>query len=132
MKDITLKIRGMQYIFGENNDVDMTVAANIEKQDDKYIINYYDEDLYETIITVEGNAVTLDRQCEDEATIIFEKAVPYMIAYKTPFGLLDINMYTTMVDADVHNSAGKIEIEYVMDLMGKQMVNKLYMSYSVN
>ena len=48
-------------------------------RDSKYIINYYDEDLYKTIITVEGNAVTLDRQGEDEAQIVFEKAMPYMI-----------------------------------------------------
>ena len=69
MKDITLNIKGTQYIFGDNNDVDMTVEANIEIENDKYIINYYDEDLYKTIITVEGNAVTLDRQGEDEAQI---------------------------------------------------------------
>ena len=55
-----------------------------------------------------------------------------MISYSTPFGLLGINMYTTMVDADVNHKDGKIEIEYVMDMMGRQMVNKLYMSYSVN
>ena len=30
MKDITLNIKGTQYIFGDNNDVDMTVEANIE------------------------------------------------------------------------------------------------------
>ena len=132
MKDITLNIKGTQYIFGDNNDVDMTVEANIEIENDKYIINYYDEDLYKTIITVEGNAVTLDRQGEDEAQIIFEKATPYMISYSTPFGLLGINRYTTMVDADVNHKDGKIEIEYVMDMMGRQMVNKLYMSYSVN
>ena len=132
MKDITLNIKGTQYIFGDNNDVDMTVEANIEIENDKYIINYYDEDLYKTIITVEGNAVTLDRQGEDEAQIVFEKAMPYMISYSTPVGLLGINMYTTMVDADVNHKDGKIEIEYVMDMMGRQMVNKLYMSYSVN
>lgn len=132
MKDITLNIRGSQHIFGDNSNVDMTVEANIEIENGRYIINYYDEDLFENIITVEGNAVTLDRQGEDDAQIVFEKAVPYTISYKTPFGPFGINMYTTMVDADVNNKDGKIEIEYVMDMMGRQMVNKLYMSYSVN
>ena len=37
-----------------------------------------------------------------------------------------------ITDAVASKADGKIEIEYVMDMMGRQMVNKLYMSYSVN
>ncbi len=129
MGNITLKIKGTQFIFGNNDDVDLTVAASMQRDKEKYIFNYMDQELFETEITVEKNAVTLSRVGEEDAQIVFEKAKPYTISFNTQFGTLGINMYTTMVEADVNDNSGKIEIEYLTDLMGEQMVSKLYMSY---
>ncbi len=130
MEDITLKIRGSQFIFGNVDDLDMTVTARMQVQKNKYIINYLDQDLYETEVTVKDNTVTLSRMGESsDEQIIFEKAKPYTISYNTRFGTVGLNMYTTMVEAEVCNDSGRIEIEYLTDLMGEQVVSKLYMSY---
>ena len=40
-----------------------------------------------------------------------------------------MNMLTTMVETDVNQEKGKIEIEYVMSLTGTQCVSKLLMTY---
>lgn len=52
-----------------------------------------------------------------------------MISYNTPYGNFGMNMLTTMVETDVNQEKGKIEIEYVMSLTGTQCVSKLLMTY---
>lgn len=128
MENITLKIKGSQFVFGNTDKLDMTVIAHMQRKKDKYIINYLDHDLNEVEVTVKNNAVILNRLDEEEQ-IIFEKAMPYTISYNTKYGSIGLNMYTTMVETDICCDSGKIEIEYLIDLMGEQAVNKLYMSY---
>ena len=129
MEDITLTIRGKQFTFDDTGEIDMTVMASMNVENGKYIINYIDQDNCEMRVTVKDDAVMMKRVGYNETHMIFEKSKPYTISYNTSFGIMELSMFTTMVDTDVCDSAGKIEIEYLTDFMGEQVVNKLNISY---
>ena len=129
MSDITLNIKGSQFLFGNTDFIDMTVAADMDLKDKKCVIKYTEEPDINTVITIDEDQVTLDRTGEDEARYFFKKSVPFMISYNTPYGNFGMNMLTTMVETDVNQEKGKIEIEYVMSLTGTQCVRKLLMTY---
>lgn len=132
MGNIMLNIRGNQIFFGDFEDIDLTTAASLHVSDSKYIIKFCNEERTRTVITVEDDAVTLSHPGNDEAQILFMKDTPYTISYETEIGLMGINMYTTMVETDINDNRGKIEIEYLTELMGEQLVGKLCMSYAAN
>lgn len=129
--EVLLNIKGTRELMGEDDTIMFTVAGLLTSGGDKYTLRYADErsEGAETEIVVENGAVSMTRTGEDSTEMFFRRNTPYSSFYNTPFGKLDMTVLPTMVQADMGTEKGKIELEYIMNIAGSQIVNKLQLSY---
>ena len=83
-------------------------------------------------ICVENGVITINNTPNTGAHLVFEQAKPYVSAYATPFGILDVQIYPTLVNAKVCESAGQIALEYIVDMLGTQIVSRLDLRYGAD
>ncbi len=131
--DVMLNISGSRELFGQDDSIELTVAGELQHSDGAYMLSYSDErytgDTSHTDITVKDGSVFLVRTGDDESEMVLEKDKPFASEYRTPFGKLNMLVLPTMVEADMHPDKGHIELEYIMDIAGSQILNKLSLSY---
>ena len=129
MGNITLNIKGNQLPFGFEN-IDLTTSAKLCTNENGIVIDYCNEIQAQTIITVEKDMVSFIRPDFCDGQILFKRDMPFTFSCKTDKGPIGINVYTTLVESNREEAKGKIELEYLTELMGEQLVGKLHMSFS--
>lgn len=132
-ENILLDIKGLRQCGGDNETVSFTVAGMLTGWEGKYVIAYEDEhsgeDGAHTEITVEDDSVSMIRTGESSTDMYFRRNTPYSSCYRTPFGDLDLTVLPTLVKTDMGPKNGSIELEYILNIAGSQIVNKLQLSY---
>ncbi|MBQ9942398.1 MAG: DUF1934 domain-containing protein [Christensenellaceae bacterium] len=133
MNEILLNIRGCQMQGDETADLELTTQGVLTHEDGASILRYNDSDdadeNVETIIAVKDDVVTMQKIGSVETQFVFERGKTFITAYRTPFGDLDVTLFPTLVDAKIGQQKGSIQLEYVMDIAGAQVVNRLNLSY---
>lgn len=134
MDSVLLKITGSREYLGESEAICFTTTGKLEKRDGGYTLSYRDgggDELFETLLTAKDGVVTLIKD-EGEPELIFEARKLYSSVYSTPFGNLALELYPTRVNTSLSDNSGHIDLEYVMNLSGAQVVSKLSVSYEGN
>jgi uncharacterized beta-barrel protein YwiB (DUF1934 family) len=130
MKDILLKIIGNQIISGEENDGEpagmefITEGRFYRKGDSMYLV--YEESEFSgmegctTSLKITGDKIRMKRYGEDvgvETSINFEKGKRFNGYYETPFGSVEMEVLTNMVNNRIKESGeGSIDIDYNLSL----------------
>lgn len=131
--EVLLNIKGTRGSFGEDSTIFFTSDGILTEDAGKYTLKYSDEHGVDgnthTEITVENGAVSMKKSGVESSEMYFRRNTPYASFYNTPFGKLDIMVFPTMVRTDMGLDNGRIELEYVMNIAGSQLVNKLQLSY---
>ena len=134
MKDILLSISGSQMQGDEDNSIELTTQGQLDFENGVGVLSYNDSEddaeNVETRISVNGDVVTMQKTGSIETHFIFERGKTYITEYLTPFGALDVTLYPTLVDAKIEEEKGRIELEYVLDIAGAQVVNRLNLNYT--
>ncbi len=134
MSEVLLNIKGSQVQGEEYNDVELTTEGILTRQNGRSTISYDDSEMagenVQTIIHVDGNIVTMQKTGAIQTQFVFEVGKTYITAYSTPFGELDVSLIPTLVDTKIEDACGKIELEYVMNIAGSQIVYRLNLSYT--
>ena len=133
MSDIILTIKGTQLQDGRKEDTEFTTEGRIAIKDGSGVISYGEAgslDLSEfTEIIAEGDAVIMKKNGTDGMELVFQEGKLYAASYNTPFGPIDVTVLPTFVYVNMDDKNGRIELEYVLDISGVQLVNKLKLSY---
>ena len=64
-----------------------------------------------------------------ETEFVFEEGKTYSTLYRMPFGEMNVTLLPTHVDARMGKKSGSIELEYVLNIAGSQVVNRLSLNY---
>ena len=134
MSEVLLHIKGSQ-LQGEDSDfVELTTQGELQYSDNGCTLAYEETEgegeSVRTEICVADRVVTMQKKGAVDAQFIFELGKTFITSYKTPFGDLDVSLLPTLVDAKVERDQGKIELEYVLNIAGAEIVNRLHLSYT--
>lgn len=133
MKDILINITGTQTYDDEQQNIELQVQGTIVDEHEQSVITYedcVDEGVYaKTQITVGKDTVMMAKKGPVNTEFVFEHGKTYTTVYETPFGVLDVNLYPTIVRTMIGESDGEIELEYILDTAGGQVLNRLMLSY---
>ena len=134
MSKVILNISGTQSYRQDEESTEMTVVGELLREEDNYILTYPDgADCETTICVTPHGAVEVSKESpgDDESyQMIFEQSKTFSSYYDTPFGKTDALIFPTLVDAQMCDNAGSIELEYVVRVLGQQIINQRSLTYA--
>ena len=135
MSKVRLNIFGTQSHLDDDISTEMTVIGELERVEDQYILKFPEGPDSETIISVTPyGAVEIVREGAEAAEsyqMVFERDKAFSTNYKTPLGQMDTLIFPTLVEADMKEDNGRIDLEYVVGVMGHQIINQRSFTYTV-
>ena len=108
----------------EDEKMTMLVSGELEVTDDRAVIRY-EESIDESIppqkveVIVEDDSVTMMRGGVYATQMVFRMGSRYEGLYQTPYGDMELAVYSTRVDYDIGEDGGTLELSYQLDLNGK-------------
>ena len=136
MPKVLLQIKGYQSHAesGEEDEVNLLTQGTLTKEDGVYVIAYTDTDEnggedITTRIKVDGNSVIMQKCGGVQTEFVFEQSKLYETVYKTVLGEMSMSVLPTLINTKLGEKEGNIDLEYVMNIAGVQVVNRLSLSY---
>jgi len=137
IKKVLLKITGIQRIDGIDKSVELVTIGNFHKKSGIYYLEYEDSVITgfegnKTIISIDGDKVFLERIGVMKTQLLFEKGKKYVNCYDTPFGIHEMGIFPTSIEANIGKSNGKLDLKYQLDLGGQYAgENELSVSFNL-
>lgn len=130
MQEVRISIESKQAVGSERDHTEMKMQGTLQKQGEARVIEYTDMETGDaTIITMQKGMVSMQKRGTIETDFIFEQGKTCSTLYKTPFGSLNATILPTHVQVKLEERSGKIDLEYVMNIAGAQVVTQLKLCY---
>lgn len=118
-----ISIKGLQTYEDDNNDTDISLLTegDFEFQDGVYFIDYEESELTglegtSTSIEIGSNYVSLQRSGTVNTNMLFMKDRKTSSYYNTPYGDMQIDIFTENLNIDISPKGGKINVNYFIDI----------------
>ncbi len=119
-----ISIKGLQtYEDDDKNDTDISLLteAEFEYSNGAYFIDYEESELTglegtKTSIEIGDNYVSLQRSGTVNTNMLFMKDRKTSSYYNTPYGDMQIDIFTDYLNIDVTPKGGKINVDYFIDI----------------
>ena len=72
-----------------------------------------------TTLVIKGEALILEREGSTTTRMEFKKGEEVVSLYNTPYGMMNINIYTKELDIDMDDDGGVIYTKYILGLEGQ-------------
>jgi len=108
----------------EDEKMTMLVSGEMELTDERAVIRY-EESLDESVppqkveVVIENESVTMTRGGVYATQMVFRMGSRYEGLYQTPYGEMELAVYSTLVNYDIGDDGGTLELSYQLDLNGK-------------
>ena len=134
MQSILLNVKGSMQQNGQTEETEFFTLGSMQLQGEKKVFSYPgamgSEDLTE--ITVENDTVIMKKQesgAQDAAIVVLKERKMYSSYYSTPLGLVNVEVYPTLVNVTETEGKGEIELEYITRIADPQSLNRLRVNY---
>jgi len=119
-----ISIKGLQTYDDDSTadgDIRLLTEGDFEFQDGAYFIDYEETELTglegtKTSIEVGKDYVSLQRNGTVNTHMLFMKDRKTSTYYSTPYGDMQIDIFTDNLNIDVSPSGGKINVDYFIDI----------------
>jgi len=118
-----ISIKGLQTYEDDTDDSDISLMTEggFEYQDGAYFIDYEESELTglegtKTSIEVGSDYVSLKRDGTVNTQMLFMKDRKTSSYYSTPYGDMQINIFTDNLNIDMTPKGGKINVDYFIDI----------------
>ena len=112
-----------QTIDGETEEFSLTTMGTYaEKSGNRYIIyQEYDPETghptqTSTLKVSPEHAITLMRNNANRTNLILEEGKRHLCQYGTPFGSMMLGVFAKLVDIDLNDQGGSLQVKYTLDL----------------
>lgn len=72
-----------------------------------------------TTLVIKGEALILEREGSTTTRMEFKKGEEVVSLYNTPYGMMNINIYTKELDIDMDDDGGVVYTKYILGLEGQ-------------
>ena len=118
-----ISIKGLQTYEDDDKDTDISLLTegSFVFQDGVYFIDYEESELTglegtSTSIEVGNNYVSLQRAGTVNTNMLFMKDRKTSSYYNTPYGDMQIDIFTENLNIDISHDGGKINVDYFIDI----------------
>ena len=121
-KDVVISVKGMQKYDGTESDtVELLTEGRLEREQDIYVLTYEETEITgmegtQTVITVEGDTVTLVRSGQFNSQMVFQEGRRHLSMYNTPYGAMTIGVNTRSLYTDLTDQGGEIQVDYAIEV----------------
>ena len=121
-KDVVISVKGIQkYENVKSDTVELVTTGTLQEENGIYVLTYEESEITglegtQTVITVEGEQVTLVRSGQYNSQMVFQEGRRHLSMYNTPYGELAIGVNTRFLLADLNENGGDIEADYTIEL----------------
>lgn len=122
--NILLSISGSQMVEDEVNNLELVTQGCYYEKDNVKYIEYYESELSgldgcKTIISVDGDTVSMMRHGNAEAHMVFKKGERCVNLYSTPYGSLEMGCYPLEMISCMSADGGNLALKYQLDISGR-------------
>lgn len=118
-----ISIKGIQTYddSADKSDISFLTEASMEMQDGVYFIDYKESEITglegtDTCIEVGSNYISLMRSGTVNTHMLFMKDRKTSSYYKTPYGDMQIDIFTQSLKIDLTTDGGKLDVDYFIDV----------------
>ncbi len=118
-----VSIKGIQSYKDSNDKTDMSflTEADFEFSDGVYFIDYKESELTglegtDTSIEVGSNYISLRRCGTVNTHMLFMKDRKTSSFYSTPYGDMQIDIFTKKLNIDISQNGGRLDVDYFIDI----------------
>ncbi len=134
MDDILLHIVGYSDYGDDAEGMEITTAGKLMRTDGEIQITFDDQKLIDdgavtTNIIIREDSIIMTKTGAVQTHFVFEAEKTFNATYVTPYGRVELLLYPTLVGASENETGGNVQLEYVTNLSGLQIVNRLDLSY---
>lgn len=120
-KEVLVSISGLQYELDNDEAVEVISAGEYYKRDGKHYITYEEmlEDMdgvSNCIIKITDQQIDMIKRGANNVHMIFAVNNKNTTFYNTPYGELQIGIYTTLIDIKEEEDKLTVDIEYSLDI----------------
>ncbi len=122
VKPVMIKMKSIQTVDDESNELELITEGTLEGKDGKYIIKYKDSEAtgYEdsaTSIEVESSSLaSINRTGKSNSNLVIESGKKHHCHYETPYGDMMVGIYTHKIQNDLNDSGGYLYMRYTIDI----------------
>ncbi len=125
-KEVLLSISGLHMLEEEDGDVEVVTAADYYERGGKHYV------LYEEVLEgMEGHISNTIKIGEDSLEVlkrgltntrmIFEKGKKTLSRYHTPFGMLELGIFTKSMKAEESEEKIEVAVDYLLEVNAEQL-----------
>ncbi|MGI6021412.1 MAG: DUF1934 domain-containing protein [Lachnospiraceae bacterium] len=139
-KEVLIKIRGVQNYSGINENPDAPIevrsVGQYEYRDGSHILKYdemMDDEgaIAHTRTVISDDGVSVSKDGAVNVTMAFEKGKTSVSSYETPFGIHELEIFTTSLETERSFDGIETNIRYVMSINGVHLAD-CFVNYQVS
>lgn len=117
-----VEIISVQTVDADSTKTELTTEADFEKTEKGFKITYDESEATgfedsRTTITVRGKEfASIQRSGKANSTLIVEKGKKHHCHYGTPYGDLDVGIYTQVIHNELTEEGGRLYLKYTVDI----------------
>ncbi len=124
---VLLSVSGWSQTQGdeEADTVRLLTTGTLTGRDDAWRIDYTETQpdssaSHDVVVKMQKGVVTMERLGDYATSMVFEKGRRFEGSYHTPFGALDMGIFSTTVKYNVdEQKPGEVNLKYQLDLQGQ-------------
>jgi uncharacterized beta-barrel protein YwiB (DUF1934 family) len=130
-KKAIVTINSRQIVNGEEETIELITAGRFYSKENGYYIVYEETEISgmqgtTTTVRISGDSVSIIRFGTTSSRLNFKKGVRDISLYKTPYGVMEIEVMASLLEIDVGDGGGSLKICYELSTGGqKSSANEL-------
>lgn len=105
----------------EEDNIEVVTPGNFCEIEDGFKAEYNETKISgmegtKTTIIIRENSFDLIREGTTETKMEFEKNKNTISLYKTPYGIMDVNIYTKKLEININENGGTINTTYILEI----------------
>lgn len=125
-KNAIIKVSSLQ-LSDDNDKIEVISKGNFKILEGEYEVSYEESEISgmegtTTTIKITSEKVILERKGSTESMIIFEDKGSHVSLYNTPYGMLELITNTELLEIDINEEGGKINIDYEIAIAGQDPI----------
>lgn len=123
-----ITMKSIQSVHGDSTETELMTRGMYKINDDSFLISYEDTEATGFKGSVTEISVKADRYASvirsgnSSSDLIMEKGKKHHCQYHTPYGAMDIGIYTHFIKNNLQKDGGTLHLKYTLD------INSSYMS----
>lgn len=121
-KDVMISILGLQEYEDINPDsIELTTNGKLNVTPYGYHLSYEESELTGmegtlTSFEVRPGRIVLTRTGTTTSEMVFEQGIRHLSLYDTPYGQLEIGVFSRVVESSLNEHGGEIRVRYAIDI----------------